>query len=355
MRLIARLIGYLIFLVAGLPIILLIMFIAGLQANIIGVETKVWPLSNIQRALYKNTRNIWQYQAECVQPDSDLIYKPTEGTCKLSNIEFESVLHFDVDGRSVPARDARQSASEEAIVILGDSHAMGWGVSDAQTFANILQEKVEQTVYNLAVSSYGTEREIQRFLQSGLADRTKVLVIQYCDNDLEENLRFPLDKAKPYEHFWARFSPEQYIHPAERTFANHLSQNLNLDVMFATIKAVMHPLIPDAIIRWRKSGLGFHNQFDSFKEHGDALFFILENYRNKLEGIEIFIIYSNRYGEKFSGFSDYRYGGSLAVRLLDINLSPDVDYYALDDHLNENGHRKIGEAITQYLKNGRVN
>ena len=34
---------------------------------------------------------------------------------------------------------------------------MGWGVNDNETFSHILENKINKNVYNLAVSSYGTE------------------------------------------------------------------------------------------------------------------------------------------------------------------------------------------------------
>ena len=39
---------------------------------------------------------------------------------------------------------------------------MGWGVNDNETFSAILEQKINRPVYNLAVSGYGTQRELIR-------------------------------------------------------------------------------------------------------------------------------------------------------------------------------------------------
>ena len=70
--------------------------------------------------------------------------------------------------------------------MLGDSHAMDLGVNDADTFANVLQKTTGRPVYNLAVSSYGTYREVKRLLQSGLIKDVDTIIIQYCNNDRNE-------------------------------------------------------------------------------------------------------------------------------------------------------------------------
>ena len=47
------------------------------------------------------------------------------------------------------------------LIFLGDSHAMGWGVFDEHIFTAQIDNS-KYVPYNLAVSSYGTVRELQR-------------------------------------------------------------------------------------------------------------------------------------------------------------------------------------------------
>ena len=46
---------------------------------------------------------------------------------------------------------------------------MGWGVKDEETFAARLSAKLARPVLNLAVSSYGTDRELRRWLATPAA------------------------------------------------------------------------------------------------------------------------------------------------------------------------------------------
>ena len=94
----------------------------------------------------------------------------------------------------------------KSIVVLGDSHAMGWGVNDKETFSYFLQVLTKQPVYNLAVSSYGTEREIARFEKSGLLENTDIIIIQYHENDLKENLSFSKLKKNEYLNIFSKMT-----------------------------------------------------------------------------------------------------------------------------------------------------
>ena len=61
--------------------------------------------------------------------------------------------------------------------MLGDSHAMGWGVGQGGSAAAGLARKSGRRVLNAAVSSYGTARELS-LLDWLDASRLRVLVVQ---------------------------------------------------------------------------------------------------------------------------------------------------------------------------------
>ena len=102
-------------------------------------------------------RNIWQNNSECVEFDKDLIYVPKFKNCSFKNIEFDTNISFDRLGR-VSNHPNEEKNKKKSIAVIGDSFAMGWGVNDNETFASILENKINKNVYNLAVSSYGTKR-----------------------------------------------------------------------------------------------------------------------------------------------------------------------------------------------------
>ena len=99
-------------------------------------------------------RKIWQTQKDCIELDERLIYVPRIGSCRFTNAEFDTTLNFDESGRmrnSMP-----QKRSEIGIAVLGDSYAMGWGVNDRETFANILQDELKRPV---AFATVGINRQ----------------------------------------------------------------------------------------------------------------------------------------------------------------------------------------------------
>ena len=69
----------------------------------------------------------------------------------------------------------------------------GMGVNDNDTFAALL-EKINKPVYNLAVSGYGTPRELIRLEKSNLIDKVDTIIIQYCYNDYGENKNFRINE-----------------------------------------------------------------------------------------------------------------------------------------------------------------
>lgn len=114
----------------------------------------VFPFDLYQKNYYfQGYRNIWQADSACAELDDTLIYRPRIGACKFINPEFNTVLNFDAAGRIVPARNLVKD-SLKGIAILGDSYAMGWGVSDWDSFANKLQEKISVPVFNLGVKEW---------------------------------------------------------------------------------------------------------------------------------------------------------------------------------------------------------
>lgn len=134
---------------------------------------------------------------DCYQFDPDLLYEPKYGACKLDNPEYKTMLHFDAYGR-IGGVGTRNS-NKPGIAVLGDSHAMGFGVDDRETFSAILEEMINRPVYNLGVASYDTYRELLRMEKSGLINRVDTIIIQYCHNDVTTNVRDGLGDRRRFE------------------------------------------------------------------------------------------------------------------------------------------------------------
>jgi hypothetical protein len=126
-----------------------------------------------------------QYTPECSRHDDRLGYTLRPGQCTFSGPEFSN--HYSIN--SLGLRDDEASLDGPEVIVLGDSQAMGWGVDQENTFAQQIEKRSGKRVLNAGVSSYGTAREIENLRRLDIS-QARTLVIQYCDNDHEENLRF---------------------------------------------------------------------------------------------------------------------------------------------------------------------
>jgi hypothetical protein len=142
-------------------------------------------MRNMARVLYKSDWNIIQWDPACAQFDAELSYTLRPGTCIFSNTEFTTRCEINRLG----VRDDEESLGRPEIVALGDSHTMGWGVAQAQTFAQRLEKMTGRKVLNAGISSYGTARELL-LLKRIDTSQMRFLILQYYGNDLPENLTF---------------------------------------------------------------------------------------------------------------------------------------------------------------------
>lgn len=139
----------------------------------------------IQKLYMSYDRNIIQYLDYAAQYDQELMYILKPGNFTVKNREHSSIYSINKLG----FRDDEKSLTKPSIVVIGDSHSMGWGVQQNETFAHLVEKQLNKTVLNTGVSSYGTAREsiaLRRVDTSNL----KYLIIQYCLNDFSENKDF---------------------------------------------------------------------------------------------------------------------------------------------------------------------
>jgi hypothetical protein len=134
------------------------------------------------RGFYWLEINLIQWDPNCSQWDPELSYTLRPGTCTFTNPGFSIAYKINRLG----VRDDEESLDAPEVVVLGDSHAMGWGVEDYETFASHLEQMTGLKVLNTGISSYGTARELG-LLQRVDRSRLRYVLIQYCNNDFEEN------------------------------------------------------------------------------------------------------------------------------------------------------------------------
>ena len=125
----------------GIIIFLYLVLLGLVTVPIVGLLTvqsikmpDVFLLQEIQRKFYfASVRNIWQFDKNCASDDILAIYNPIAGQCNFNNLEFDTVISFDGDSRINGLGGALTSG--DVVAVLGDSHAMGWGVNDNETFS----------------------------------------------------------------------------------------------------------------------------------------------------------------------------------------------------------------------------
>jgi hypothetical protein len=73
---------------------------------------------------------------------------------------------------------------------LGDSYAFGMGVSDGEEFPAVMQRALgdRAAVVNLGEPGWGLTQEVRRFVEVGESYRPRVVVLQFCANDPDDNL-----------------------------------------------------------------------------------------------------------------------------------------------------------------------
>ena len=288
-------------------------------------------ITEYQRNFYHNLgfRKIWQIQVNCVDYDKDLIFIPKLGMCKFKNIEFSTELNFSKNGRSHSSNIKLKNEninSKKGIVVLGDSHAMGWGVNDNETFSFILEEKIKRPVYNLAVSGYSTNREILALKKSKLIDHVDTIVIQYSNNDLDENQSFLHNKSiNNYSKYQRLFSED-----------------------FSTFKRFRKAIRYAITIPFdaKKKELDWRKEEEYF-------FKILNNY-DFIKEKKIILIYANGHEIYYKNFylnSNYSQNSN-RIYLININYEK-RDFYLIDGHLNKYGHLKVANTLYN-LMNDKV-
>jgi hypothetical protein len=297
-----------------------------------GTVSSVPLLRQYQHFAYQTgTSRVWHGDRNCVEFDERLLYKPKIGECRFDSQEFKTTIGFDAEGRRAPSRP-----SGPGIAVVGDSHAMGWGVNDGETFAVHLQKMMARPVYNLGVASYATFRELTRLERSGLLGRVDTVVIQYCDNDLEENT------ATVGAH--RRYTREQF----EAIFTG-ARQGSHALVTAWVIEALNGPLRDVPLLRAIKERISpSRPSFQDFRQHFDLIQRTLAEFP-WLRDKRVILFYVNAYGRRFSNFGEVAAARSGdAVEFVDLDVAPEY-FLALDGHLNAAGHERVAAGLAAVL------
>ena len=285
-------------------------------------------VKSIQKKIYfEGYRNIWQYNNNCTSYDKYLLYKPKSGECVFNNPEFKTKLKFD-NFKRINIESNKEISLNDYILVLGDSVAMGWGVNDDETFSHYLEKKLDKKVLNLAVSSYGTVREIKRLKMSPYYEGSKDIIIQYHPNDLGENKELNINKVYSKNDF-------------DKIFENQKLKKNNIQVILGTFKSSLRLFFSDIIDKaFREKNL----ELIDFKIDQKYLEKVLEENLNIQEKRVIIVLIVQPW-QKVLNFPNK--SEKLEYVLIKLDKS---QFFIIDDHPNSLGHMKIADELVNYFK-----
>jgi hypothetical protein len=291
-----------------------------------------------QYGFFKNTTN-FDSKLSCY--DSLLTYRFRSNiTGRFTNPEFD----VEIKTNSLGVRDDEASRLHPRIVVLGDSHGMGWGIEQEDRFSEVIEKGLHVKVLNTAITSYGTHRETKLLSQIDL-DSCQLLIIQYCENDLDEN-RANLQKAQKSGTDAYGFKIAEKQNTINRTYFLFKGIFLSFRWLITTGFKNAFQFTPDA------PGPSIVSSSTDKFTHANAFFPYLSRIRERYQGpIMVFDLgmYNYPIVQEFQAYE--------AAHPMDstffINVHPLLtrkDYFTIDDHINARGHSKIGKALVDIIQ-----
>ncbi len=286
------------------------------------------------QGVYYSTRNNWLTLPGCAMFDRELLYKPRPGTCEFRNVEFNTTLHFDERGyrKSASPRAAPDATARPRLVMLGDSHTMGWGVEDDETFASLLASEFGYPTVNLGVSSYGTARELRRLEHYVELRPDDVIVLQYSDNDLPENRHFlATGHVGPYE-------PSEF----EESVQSHRATPATTWPVSARLVTLIWRDVMNQVPQQARVSASAAGEEQVGGDPASVLLSIVKSSPTlQQHRFIVLVINANLESHLLAGRDQFANAG---IPLVVPPLTPDM-LFSLDDHMRPTGHRLVTSTI----------
>lgn len=273
--------------------------------------------------------------------DKELFYTFEPGKFTFKHIDFENEYSINSKG----ARDNEESLNNPEIVFIGDSFTTGIGVNQNETFSSRVGKTLQKNTLNLGVPSYGTARESLLLKRFDL-DSCKYIVLQYCNNDDNENRAFVANNFKLNERSEKDYKDAQiynelvlHYYPFRYTYSLFAKRIL---YTMADLTAERTPA--------KSEGQAVVNQTpiaDFFK----ILQTIKADYPDKK--IIVFELgLFNTSGEFYQQLKKMVDDNQLKnVELIDTSqfINCDDCYYSLDFHITSKGHQILADSLIRHL------
>ena len=294
-------------------------------------------------------RTIIQFEDDKTAYHPGLTYtlRPS-ATFEFSNVEF--ITRYRTN--SMGLRDAESSLKAPAVICLGDSYAMGWGVEQSQTYPVQLALLSGKNILNTGISSYGTAREMELLKRTDQSN-LQGLVIQYCSNDVVENseyidhnFRLPIISEQEFESAQKSYVVNRFYFPGKVflvIFQHYWKSVINRIYPLFSLPSERIPARDESLQAQRFAEILMHASIDYRKvkvvvTRMNAYNFLKGNFMDQLQLIASHAPYYERFGKY--------------IVLLDLkNILQPSDYFILDVHLRPSGHQKVADLLNRILFN----
>jgi len=295
------------------------------------------PVRRLVQQVYRHfNRALIQFNPECARYDADVTYTLKPPGCTFGNLEFDNT--YDVNHLGL--RDTEADLVAPDVIVIGDSHAMGWGVNQDQAFPRVLAQKTGLKVLNAAVSSYATVREM-RMLDRLDTSHLKVLVIQYADNDQPENRAFQdghnqltITSQAQYQAIVDHYLAQRAYYPGKYVWRLFMKVT-HLETPEPD-QLKMQTLDPDV-----EAGLFLNALEHAGKTPLDAVQVAVLEVNQELGHPRRFIAALDKVAR-----AETHPGWVRRLVTFDTtSVLQDDDFYVLDDHMNARGHEAVGAGL----------
>ncbi len=270
-------------------------------------------------------------------------YKFKPGTCTLNNAEYRTTQHIDNNG----FRNPDESFYQTDTVAIGDSHTFGLGVNDEDTLSRQLTDFHGIKTLNLGIPTYATYRELETLQQ--YAPHAKNVILQYCDNDFDENQVYLGNSADRYKV--AEDSVRKNIKDALNAY--HASKDAGWQGGLRGIAQTLtaHEYAPKADI---KASVINRAQLP---DEAEAFARTLSTHHDLLQGKHIVVFESSSYGLNSPNFQQI-FQAAVKKQLPDLDITVldsthvvnPKDFYFLDDHPRPSAFKKLARALAENLQ-----
>ena len=265
--------------------------------------------------------------------DEAFFYTLRPGKSTFENLEYCTQLNVHSSGFRTSAEDLQNGE----IVFLGDSFTMGWGVEQEESFPKVMEQLSGIRTLSLGMPSFGSAREFLAW-KKYRPEKPRLVVWQFCSNDIAENAAyvsdgFRLEVSPRFTYEAARRLNElqQYYYPLK-----YLSSLLRCGMRAAFGKTPEAPVEPWA----------------------EQFFAIVAKLREEFDGPVIIMDLESSQPEYCwqEAMKDFLREMPMSnVYLFAVNnVLSHGDYFLMDDHLNAAGHRKVANALWQFIQSNNI-